>query len=390
MKTSKIRILLIFTLVFIITFSIIPSVLAKPRKTYITEFLYECEIHDEGFSNSVDNDDDVLEDATAYALEILEEFDLLKTEEFFQNEENPFEITKKEINSTDLTEELEDKAENEVESGDPDIYKLYFLLKSLEILEDTNEDYEVSSSVKSKIRDFTDSLLQNGGGYAASKTSTSATMASTYFALKIYDLLDKDYANESITKNWIRSCYNGDGGYGSNIDSSSTILNTYYAIFSMDEIEDVDDLSGKDSTIDYLQSFYEDDENDEENYGGYYPDDNAEYTMISSTFYCVMGISLIDDGELEDEEETLEWILNRQNFKDGGFKDIDDGNEQKYSSVINSYYALEIINLLDADSVSLNEEIFMVEFNYWILVGLLVALGVVAVAIIIIRRKRRL
>ncbi len=240
MKTSKIRILLIFTIVFIITFSIIPSVLAKPRKTYITDFLYECEINDEGFSNSVDNDDEVLEDATAYALEILDEFDLLKTEEFFQNEENPFEITKKEINSTDLTDELENNAEDEVDSGDPDIYKLYFLLKSLEILEDNNEDYEVSSSLKSKIRTFVDSLLQNGGGYAASKGSSSATMSSTYFALKIYDILEKNFANKSITKTWIISCQNSDGGYGGSIDSSSTILNTYYAILSMDEIEEVD------------------------------------------------------------------------------------------------------------------------------------------------------
>ncbi len=173
-KTKKIRALIIFSLVFIITFSIIPSVLAKPRKTYITDFLYECEIKNEGFSNSAENDDDVSEEATAYALEILDEFNLLKTEELFQNEENPFEITKKEINSTDLTEELEDNAKIESDSGDPDIYKLYFLLKSLELLEDTNEDYEVSSSVKSGIRTFVDSLLQNGGGYAASKTSTSS------------------------------------------------------------------------------------------------------------------------------------------------------------------------------------------------------------------------
>ena len=73
-KTSKIRTLIIFTLVFIITLSIIPSVLAKPRKTYITDFFYDCSIKDEGFSNSVENDDDVSEAATAYALEILDEF----------------------------------------------------------------------------------------------------------------------------------------------------------------------------------------------------------------------------------------------------------------------------------------------------------------------------
>jgi len=382
MKTSKIRILIIFTLVFIITLSIIPSVLAKPRKTYITDFLYECEIEDEGFSNSVENDDDVSEEATAYALEILDQFDLLQKKDLFGTVE-------KEINTTDIPEELEDRAKVEANLGDPDIYKLYFLLKSLEILEDNNEDYEVSSSLKGSIRTFVDSLLQYDGGYAASQTSTTATMASTYFAFKIYDLLGRDY-NKLITQNWIRSCQNIDGGYGGSNDSSSTILNTYYAIFIMDEIRDVDDLFGKDSTINYLKSFFEDNENDLGNYGGYYPDRDAENTMISSTFYCIKGISLIDDGELEDEDETLEWILNRQNFKDGGFKDIDDGSEQKYSSVVNSYYALEIINLLDADSVSLNEEIFMVEFNYWILVGLLTGIGVVAVAIIIIRRKRRI
>ena len=77
MITSKIRILTIFLLFFIITFSLIPAVLAKPRKTYITDFLYDCEIKDEGFSNSVENDDDVSDQATAYALEILEKFDLV-------------------------------------------------------------------------------------------------------------------------------------------------------------------------------------------------------------------------------------------------------------------------------------------------------------------------
>ena len=197
MKTSKIRILIIFTLVFIVTFSIIPSVLAKPRKTYITDFLYECEIEDEGFSNSVENDDDMSKEATAYALEILDQFDLLQKKDLFGTVE-------KEINTTDLPDELEGNAKSRAGSGDPNIYKLYFLLKSLELLEDTNKDYEVSSSLKSKIRTFVDSLLQKDGGYAVSQTSTSATMASTYFALKIYDLLDKDYANKSITKYWIR------------------------------------------------------------------------------------------------------------------------------------------------------------------------------------------
>ena len=121
-KTSKIRTLIIFTLVFIITFSIIPSVLAKPRKTYISDFLYECEIEDEGFANSVDDDDDdVSEEATAYALAILDQFKLLQKKDLFGTVEH-------EVNTTDLSDELESKAKSEVGIGDPDIYKLYFKL----------------------------------------------------------------------------------------------------------------------------------------------------------------------------------------------------------------------------------------------------------------------
>ena len=383
MMRSKIRILIIFLLFFIITFSIIPAVLAKPRKTYITDFLYDCEIKDEGFSNSVENDDDVSDEATAYALEILDEFDLLQKKDIFGTVEH-------EVNTTDLPEKLEDDAKGMFTIGDVDIYDLYFLLNSLMILEDNNDEYDFSSSLKNDAITYLNSLLQNEGGYAPSSTSISATIASTYFALKIYDLLEEDYVNKSITKSWVRACQNPDGGYGGNIGLSSTILNTFYAILAMDIIDDVDELYNEANTIDYFESFYEDNENNLENYGGYYPDEDTETTLISSTYFCVMGIYLIDEDEIDHEEETLTWILNRQNFKDGGFADNDDESKQKYSSVINSFYAVQLIKLYDADLISLNEEIFMVEFNWWILVGILIGIGLIAIAVIIIRRKRRI
>ena len=383
MIPSKIRLLIIFLLFFIITFSIIPAVLAKPRKTYITDFLYDCEIKDEGFSNSVENDDDVSDEATAYALEILDEFDLLQKKDIFGTVEH-------EVNTTDLPEKLEDDAKGMFTIGDVDIYDLYFLLNSLMILEDNNDEYDFSSSLKNDAITYLNSLLQNEGGYAPSSTSISATIASTYFALKIYDLLEEDYVNKSITKSWVRACQNPDGGYGGNIGLSSTILNTYYAILAMDIIDDVDELYNEANTIDYFESFYEDNENNLENYGGYYPDEDTETTLISSTYFCVMGIYLIDEDEIDHEEETLTWILNRQNFKDGGFADNDDESKQKYSSVINSFYAVQLIKLYDADLISLNEEIFMVEFNWWILVGILIGIGLIAIAVIIIRRKRRI
>ncbi|TFG26368.1 MAG: hypothetical protein EU532_09960, partial [Promethearchaeota archaeon] len=272
MKPSKIRIFIIFLLLFITTSAIIPVGLAKPRKTYLTDFLYNCEIEDEGFSNSVENDDDVSEEASAYALEILDQFDLLQKKDLFGTVEH-------EVNTTDLTEELEDSADGKLNQAVVDIYDLYFLLESLMILEDSNEDYDISSSLENGAKDYLDTLLQKNGGYAPSPTSTSATIASTYFALKIYDLLEEDYANETLTENWVKACQNTDGGYGGSIGLSSTILNTYYAILIMDIIEDVDELNNEDATIDYFESFYEDDENDPENYGGYYPDDDSEITM---------------------------------------------------------------------------------------------------------------
>jgi hypothetical protein len=382
MKPSKIRLLIVFLLFFIITFSIIPVVLAKPRKTYITDFLYDCEIKNKGFSNSAENDDHVSDEATAYALEILEQFNLLQKRDFFGTVEH-------ETNTTKLPDQLEDDAKSMFDSGNVDIYKLYFLLSSLIILEDTNEEYEVGSTLQNDAISYLDSLLQLEGGYTPSSSSTSSTIASTYFALKIYDLLDEIFENKSITKDWVRACQNPDGGYGGNIGQTSTILNTYYAILIMDIIGDVNELKNEDTTIDYLKSFYEDNENNLENYGGYYPDKDSETTLISSTYFCVMGIYLIDENKIDNEKETLTWILNHQNFKDGGFADADDESKQKYSSVINSYYAVQIITLFDADLISLNEEIFMVEFNWWILVGILIGIGLIAIAVIIIRRKRR-
>ena len=64
------------------------------------------------------------------------------------------------------------------------------------ILEDNNEEYDGSSSLENDALTYINSLLQNDGGYAPSSTTTSATIASTYFALKIYDLLDEDFENE--------------------------------------------------------------------------------------------------------------------------------------------------------------------------------------------------
>jgi len=365
-----------------ISFSITPFALAKQRKTYLTDFLLSCEIKDEGFSNSPEEEDDISYEATAYATEILDGYNMLVTRDIWGEVENT-------VNTTDLLEYLEDKGKDQFDVTDVNIYKLYFILKSLIIL-----DYERSSSLENNAESYLDSLDRNGNGFAATSTSSSASITSTYFAMMIYELIDESIPNESAHKAWIKSCRNSDGGYGGNTTLSSGILNTFYVISIYEEIYDIDDLSGQDSTIDYLDSFYVDDEGDDDNYGGYLPDENAENALLSSTYYCVQGISLIDSGDLDHEEETLNWVLNRQNFKDGGFVDITEGNEQKESSITASYFAYQTLTILDGKELpSMEEKVFMLEFiwiDWLILVILLSFVGIAVVYGYFMWRKRRI
>jgi prenyltransferase beta subunit len=209
-----------------------------------------------------------------------------------------------------------------------------------------------------------------------------------------YELIDEKIPNESAHKAWIKSCRNSDGGYGGNTTLSSSILDTFYAISIFEVIYDVDDLSGQDSTTEYLDSFYVDDEGDDGNFGGYLPDANSENALLSSTYYCVQGISLIDKGDLKHEDETLNWVLNRQNFKDGGFVDITDGNEQRESSVVASYFAYWTLMILDGKELpSMEVKVFMLEFiwvDWLILVILLTFFGTAVVYGYFMWRKRRI
>ncbi|MFX1316897.1 MAG: hypothetical protein ACFE9T_13630, partial [Promethearchaeota archaeon] len=85
---------------------------------------------------------------------------------------------------------------------------------------------------------------------------------------------------------------------------------------------------------------------------------------------------------------TVNWVIDHQNYIDGGFVDSTDGYEQKSSSVFNSYFAFETLKTFNSLS-RLGEEVWMVEFNYWILIGLLGGIGLTVLLIYFIWRKRR-
>ena len=141
---------------------------------------------------------------------------------------------------------------------------------------------------------------------------------------------------------------------------------SYFVVFMLDQWLSINDLVDKNQTLVYLTSFYANNPSDLDNYGGYFPKSITKYCQLSSTYYCVKAISILDE-DLLNKAVTLKWVLSRQNFQDGGFSDLTDGYEQLFSSNIASYYAFKTLATFDSGLSKLSANIWMVEFNYVIL-----------------------
>ena len=360
---------IVVLLIFFWTLNIIPSVFGKTRNIYLVNFIMHNEIEGEGFSNAIGNNSQVSLEATAYALNILDQY-----------ERNPHE-------KASLQEVLIGKIEAMFDADTIDLYDLSFLLSSLDSL-----DYSIEETLLNKIYKYLNETEQSSGGFAFSNTSTSASLSSTYYVVHLYSLIDKPIENKTIHIEWVLSTYNTDGGYGGNINSVSTIPSTFHAISILNELGNLIDIINVNETLSFLKSFYVDNNADTDNYGGYLPDNNAKHPLLSSTYYCVKGISLIKNTELN-SIATSKWLLSRQNFQDGGFVDITEGFEQSASSVIASYYAYFAyltLKIFDPHLSSLSKEIWMVEFNYWILFIVLGSIGLIIAIATYWWRKRRI
>jgi hypothetical protein len=155
----------------------------------------------------------------------------------------------------------------------------------------------------------------------------------------------------------------------------------------VNELGTINDLVNQTNTLNYFKSLYIGDPNNLDHYGGYLPDLYAETPLLGSTLLCVQGIKLIDENEINNAA-TSNWVLTRQNFLDGGFGDWVEGVDQSFSSIGTSYSAFKILQLLGSLDL-LNEDIFMVEFNFVILIIIISVIGaIVLIGYIIIRRRR--
>jgi hypothetical protein len=348
-------------------FSIIPSVLGKTRSVYLTDYIYSNEIEGEGFKNGNSDGNELSFEATAYALEILKNFG-----------RNAHDITS-------LQSNLEDEISQMFSSNAVNLYDLYFLLRSLFNID---EHYLVEENLKNRIFQYLNDTEQISGGFSFLNTTMTPSLSSTFFVVNIYTLLapTKPLQNVTLHRDWILLNNNADGGYG---NSTSTILTTYYAVSLLSILTTVDDLVNPTETFSYLYSFYVSNPSDVNGFGGFLPDLTSNSPLLSSTYYCVASISLIN-GSLLTADQTTKWVLSRQYFQDGGFADITEGSNQLSSSVIGTYFAITTLTTFDPLLRKLAAEIWMVEFNYWILIIIMGSIGLIAAISVFIWRRRRI
>jgi len=332
-------------------------------------FILDTEVEGEGFSNVISGEGGeelVSLDATAYALSILNDMGLNL---------NDF---------ASIDTKLEDRIEEMFDNNQVNIYDLYYVLSSLNLI-----DYTIDSSLSNRIYKYLNETSQPTGGFSFSNTTHLSSLTSTYYVTQLYSLIQQPIVNLSIHKNWVLSCNNTDGGYGGNHTLSSTYIDTSIATFILadERFGDINDLVDINKTLAYLKSFYVNESADISNYGGFLPDELAENALLSTTYYCVKAIFMINENALNNLEIVL-WVLKHQNFEDGGFTQELGEEYLSISSVISSYYAFETLKTLQS-LFYLNNDIWMVEFDYLILGTVLGSIGlIVAVAFFLWRRRR--
>jgi hypothetical protein len=355
-----------FLAIFIL---IIPLASAKQRDSYLVDFIYSEQVGNQGFGDSYQE--------TAQALEILDHFKAFTIEGIFGVENK--------VDVPTLTNYLVDTLMEMFEDETVNLYDLYGILKSLHYLNPV-----IDSDLSKEIYNYVNTSGLPSGGFTPTNISKAVNVVSTFYAFQIYDLLGVDMPNKTIHANWLLSCNNADGGYGGNSSLSSTLLTTYQVVYLINELTgSVDNLINKSATLEYLTSFYQGDANDFNNYGGYIPDLTALVVLLSSSFICLSSIGLIDSTELH-QDPTINFVLSRQNFRDGGFSDKVIDYYQELSSITTSYYAFKIILSFNPSLDLLNEEIFMVEFNYIFLIIVLSAIGIIVFVAYLMWRKRRI
>ncbi|MHA1729360.1 MAG: prenyltransferase/squalene oxidase repeat-containing protein, partial [Promethearchaeota archaeon] len=266
-----------------------------------------------------------------------------------------------------------------------------YTLEALEALGGLND---IDNNSKFKMSSYLNSCQEFYGqavGYSITEES-NATIQGTYFTLKCFYHLGNNSIGTEIQKDhvteFILSCLDSNGGFKSNSSGDlPSLINTFYAIkalYFMDEIGEID-VSDIVKINSFINSFYVNDENLKNHYGGFsfLPEDEITYSSFMATFYAVTSLNILN-GTLP-STATINWVMNQQNPADGGFSEnpIEGGT----SSTLTSFYAVQILESRYSDLSILQQEAWGLVYN-WILVVIIIAViaGVIIAGLYIYKR----
>ncbi|MBD3351488.1 MAG: hypothetical protein GF364_08370 [Candidatus Lokiarchaeota archaeon] len=377
----------LFVFGFICIFILTPSfALADTRRSYLLTFILENQNSSNGGFYEYGTDDSSAEDtslrATQCSVNVLNMLSELEDPQITSSE-------------TRLTNYFMDEITPSI--NDNNTQRLMYSLQGLDLL---GKIETIDSPLQNDITEYLASCKEIYGtaiGYAYSPDEElNATVWGTYFIINCYYHLDLlAVVSEAGVSQYLISCIDDAStgkGFKSNISSGEiSLVNTFYGLQTLQVLERVSQISEvvRTSIQDYVDSFYVDDENQDDHYGGYAITilNELPFTTMLPTYYATFCRTALF-GSNEVLQATKDWVLNLHNPQDGGFMDNVIPGQEQHSSTIISYYATAILALDDPELTILEENVWESDINWWLVVGIIALVSACIVAAIIGYRRR--
>ena len=233
-------------------------------------------------------------------------------------------------------------------------------------------------------------------GFAGHGTNGIATMSDTYYAVLFLSLTDSlSLVNAENVSHFVVSSFSGNAFSGNPNSNQPNLADSFYAVKTL---ELLDSTSALNTTAQhllsaYVESYYVSESAYGQHYGGYsYP----ESVVMSSLMLTYYSVSIQDVLGVPLHEETVDWVLSRQNPIDYGFSDYSPNLDNDVSSAKLSYFAVKSILVFDADAFNTGgvfvKNVWDLSTNGWIIAAIWVGiLGLMVIAgIFIYKYKNRI
>jgi prenyltransferase beta subunit len=267
---------------------------------------------------------------------------------------------------------------------------IYFSFKSIKILGDTAEANTTTEGGQVMM-----SLHNNNTFGFRNFEDPTETILATYYAIEyLSESASAFYSAENETI-FVMSCWDSTvGAFAGAPGGEGNVIDSYYALKILQRCQTLGSLNATYSNAlkAFFASYYVANPDFKMHYGGYSYRTTVPFSTIILTSYSVGGLKLLG-GSLH-VAETRDFILNRQSSIDYGFQEMGENQNDKYSSAISSYYAIETLINLDSDKWKdwLKEDLYKLEINPWAIVGIVAGsiTGVVLICFGIWKYKNRM